>query len=85
MIMDLDHLIKTSLYERILEWLQKEDFCQSYPILAYKIVDIVEDFLPKEQTYCGSQLSAEIEYEIDGYNKAIREIKHNLKNKSFKL
>lgn len=85
MIMDLDHLMKSSLYEELLEWLQKEDFCQSYPILAYKIVDIVENFLPKEQTYCGSQLSAEIEHEIDGYNKAIREIKHNLKMRSCKL
>lgn len=69
----------TTLYEKIIDWWYTVDHCQSANILAYDLVRIVDDWLPKEQTYCGSQLPVNCELEIDGFNDALRVIRCRLK------
>lgn len=79
--MDIKFLLQPSLEELILEWWYTADACQSGPILANDLARKIEEWLPREQTYSGSQLRPEQECEIDGYNQAIRLIKQRARGK----
>lgn len=48
------------------------------PETVSNLLQTIENWLPYEQTYCGSQLPAFVEHEIDGYNLALQEIKSKL-------
>lgn len=48
------------------------------PKIIKKFIEILEEWLPKEQSSAGSQ-NVYVECSVDGYNDAIREIKSKLK------
>ena len=48
------------------------------PRVLKMFIEILEEWLPKEQSYAGSQ-NIYVECSVDGYNDAIREIKSKLK------
>lgn len=79
--MDLEFLQQPTLEELLLKWWYTADACQSGPIVAGELARKIEEWLPREQTYSGSQLRPEDEIEIDGYNQALRLIKQRTRKR----
>lgn len=77
--MDLRFLQQPSLEELIQEWWVTTDGCRSSHVIAAELVRKIENWLPSQQTYSGSQLPIDQEKEIDGYNQALLLIQQRLK------
>ena len=69
-----------TLKELLVEWYETANFVQSKDIIANEIVNVVAEWLPKEQSAAGSQ-NVNTELLVDGFNDAITKIKSKLRNK----
>jgi hypothetical protein len=67
-----------TLKELLVEWYETANFVQSKDVIANEIVNVVAEWLPKEQSAAGSQ-NVYVECSVEGFNDCLTEIKGKLR------
>jgi hypothetical protein len=67
-----------TLKELLVEWYETANFVQSKDVIANEIVNVVAEWLPKEQSAAGSQ-NVDTELLVDGFNHCLQKMKEMLR------
>lgn len=73
----LKFTLGSTLYDKFCEFLESEDLSKPKSIIAHDLINIVKDWLPKEQSSEGSQ-NAYVECAVESYNDLLQSIRGKL-------
>ena len=67
-----------TLYNKLEEWYEFGNHCQSKDVIVNELINIVKDWLPKPQSAEGSQ-NVYVECSVEGFNDCLNKIKRKLR------